>query len=206
MGGICRLPDRRIVVATHNAGKLREFAEILADADTRAISAGELGLAAPEETGQTLEENALIKARLAAQRSGLPAIADDSGLFVDALDGAPGVRSANWSETPNGRDHRKAMHRLWRMLERAGACKPWSARFRTVICLAHPNGDFEFFKGSVEGRIVWPMRGYGGFGYDPIFQPDGFDRTFAQMDNVDKNQISHRAVALGKFKAACLGN
>ena len=170
------------------------------------VAAAEFGLTSPEETGQTLEENALIKACHALERTGLPSAADDSGLFVDALGGQPGVRSADWADAPNGRDHVKAMHRLLRMLDSAEAPEPWSARFRAVICFARPDTDPVFFNGAVEGRIIRSMRGRGGFGYDPIFQPDGFDRTFAEMGTAEKNRISHRARALRKFRDACLGS
>lgn len=201
-----RLPDRNFVVATHNAGKLREFTETLAGSEVSIVPAAEFGLASPEETGQTLEENALIKACFALERTGLPSVADDSGLFVDALGGQPGVRSADWADAPEGRDHVKAVHRLLRMLDIAKAPQPWSARFRAVICLARPDTDPVFFNGTVKGRIVRSMRGSGGFGYDPIFQPDGFDRTFAEMGTTEKNRISHRARALRKFRDACLGS
>ena len=200
------MPDRSFVVATHNAGKLREFTEILARSGVNIVPAAEFGLPSPEETGQTLEENALIKACFALERTGLPSVADDSGLFVDALGGQPGVRSADWADGPEGRDHVQAMHRLLRMLDIAEARQPWSARFRAVICLARPDTDPEFFNGTVEGRIIRSMRGRGGFGYDPIFQPDGFDRTFAEMGNAERNRISHRAKALSKFRDACLGS
>ena len=200
------MPDRRFVVATHNAGKLREFTETLAGSGVSIVPAAEFGLPSPEETGQTLEENALIKAIFALERTGLPSVADDSGLFVDALGGQPGVRSADWADAPAGRDHVKAMHRLLRMLDIAEAPQPWNARFRAVICLARPDTDPVFFNGIVKGRIVPSMRGRGGFGYDPIFQPDGFDRTFAEMGSTEKNRISHRARALRKFRDACVGS
>ena len=201
-----RAPDGaanyRIVIATHNVGKLKEFALLLKDTGLEIVSAGELGLAEPAETGNTLEENARIKAVHAARKTGTPAVADDSGLFVDALGGEPGVHSADWSMTPDGRDHVAAMQRLWSMLGRAGTEKPWTARFRTVICLARPDGSCRFFEGSVEGSIVWPMRGNNGFGYDPMFQPEGSERTFAEMTREEKSRISHRSIALAAFAKA----
>ena len=200
-----RLPDSRLIVATHNAGKLREFAELLAGTNTQVVSAAELGLAEPEETGRSLEENSLIKARSATALTGQQAIADDSGLFVDALDGRPGTETADWSETPSGRDYVQAMNRLWQMLLDRQATEPWRARFRTVICLVRPGLGCDYFEGSVKGRIVWPMRGMNGFGYDPVFQPDGFDRTFAEMSRAEKNRISHRARALHRFARAFPG-
>ena len=194
--------DNRIVIATHNAGKLKEFALLLQETGLEIVSANELGLAEPAETGNTLEENARIKAVHAVRTIGAPAVADDSGLFVDALGGEPGVHSADWSMTPDGRDHVAAMQRLWSMLGKAGIEEPWTARFRTIICLARPDGSFRFFEGSVEGSIVWPMRGSNGFGYDSMFQPEGSERTFAEMTREEKSQISHRSIALAEFARA----
>ncbi len=202
--GASRLIEQPIVVATRNAGKLREFAAILSKAGRTVISAAELGLCEPEETGNTLEENALIKARSAAELTGRLAISDDSGLFVDALGGDPGVHSADWSETPQGRNFDVAMERVWRSLEAVRAKEPIAARFRTVICLADPSGNLEYFQGSVDGTLVWPKRGLRGFGYDPIFVPEGCERTFGEMDAAEKNAISHRSRALEQFAKACL--
>jgi XTP/dITP diphosphohydrolase len=206
----------KIVVASHNAGKLREFADLLAPFGLDARSAKEFGLPEPEETGVTFEENALIKALAAAKATGLPALSDDSGLVVDALDGQPGVYTANWAETPDGtRDFHMAMEKTERMLQEAGATTPEqrTGRFVAVICLAQPDGTAEFFRGEAEGTLVWPPRGDKGFGYDPVFMPQGFAITFGEMSADEKHgwtpgqatALSHRARAFQKFARARLG-
>jgi XTP/dITP diphosphohydrolase len=149
-------------------------------------------------------ENARIKAHAAARATGLPALADDSGIEVEALDGAPGVYTADWAETSQGRDFVMAMTRTHEKLEQIGAPHPRRARFCCTLVLAWPDGHDEVFPGQMPGRIVWPMRGDQGHGYDPIFQPDGYDHTFGEMDRREKNRISHRADAFRKFTAACL--
>lgn len=199
-----RLTGERLVVATHNAGKLREIAELIAPHGLRAVGAAELGLAEPAETETTFLGNARIKAHAAASALGLPALADDSGIEVEALGGAPGVYTANWAETPAGRDFMVAMTRTWEALEKIGAPHPRRARFRATMVLAWPDGHDEVFEGEVSGRLVWPVRGTLGHGYDPMFMPDGHDVTFAEMAPEEKNRISHRADAFRKF-AACLG-
>ena len=206
----------KIVVASHNAGKLREFADLLAPFGLDARSAKEFGLPEPEETGVTFEENALIKALAAAKATGLPALSDDSGLVVDALDGQPGVYTANWAETPDGtRDFQMAMEKTERLLQEAGATTPdkRTGRFVAVICLAQPDGTAEFFRGEAEGTLVWPPRGDKGFGYDPVFMPQGFAITFGEMSAEEKHgwtpgqatALSHRARAFQKFARARLG-
>ncbi|HEV2896981.1 MAG TPA: RdgB/HAM1 family non-canonical purine NTP pyrophosphatase [Pseudaminobacter sp.] len=210
------LEDRKIVVASHNDGKLREFAELMAPFGFEAKSAAELGLAEPDETGQTFEENAYIKAFAAAKATGLPALSDDSGLCVDALDGQPGIYTANWAETPEGgRDFAIAMQRTEIALHEVGAVEPEhrTGRFVAVICLAWPDGHAEYFRGEAEGTLVWPPRGTKGFGYDPVFQPIGHDKTFGEMDAEQKHgwkpgqaeALSHRARAFQKFATAKLG-
>ena len=194
----------RLVVATHNQGKLEEIAALLDPHGVSVTGAAELGLPEPEETEETFVGNARIKAHAAALASGLPALADDSGLAVAALDGAPGVHTADWAETPTGRDFEMAMHRTWAALESAGAPEPRRAAFCCTLVLAWPDGSDAVFEGRMEGRIVWPMRGTQGHGYDPIFQPDGHDLTFGEMDRWEKNRISHRADAFRKFVARCL--
>lgn len=191
-----------LLVATHNAGKLEEIADLLGDHGIAIKGAKELGLPEPEETGTTFVENARIKAHAAAEATGLPALADDSGIEVDGLDGAPGVYTADWSETPNGRDFEMAMTRTWNELEARNAPEPRTARFCCTFVLAWPDGHDEVFAGDVAGQIVWPMRGDQGHGYDPIFQPDGHDITFGEMDRWKKNRMSHRAAAFAKLKAA----
>lgn len=195
----------RLVLASHNKGKLREIAELLAPFGISVVSAGELGLEEPEETEDSFAGNARIKAHFAAKGAGLPALSDDSGLSVDALDGAPGVYTADWAETPNGRDFPMAMEKVWTLLEEKQASEPRSAQFNCTLCLAWPDGHDEIFAGTVGGRLVWPMRGDRGFGFDPMFLPDGETETFGEMDPARKHGMSHRAVAFAKLVDGCLG-
>src|SRR5690606_22178620 len=172
------------VVATHNSGKLREITELLGAYGVSIVPIADFGLPEPAETGTTLRENARMKAEAALAASGLPAPADDSRLCVDALGGAPGVYSADWAEGPDGRrDWMRAMERVERELQLAGATTPEArrAQFVATLCLAYPDGHVEFFEGEVAGTIVWPPRGDQGFGYDPVFLPDGETRTFGEM-------------------------
>ena len=198
-----RFDGTRLVVATHNAGKLAEISELLAPYPVEVVSAGTLGLPEPAETEESFVGNARIKAHAAARGSGLPALADDSGIEVDALGGAPGVHTADWAETGAGRDFVMAMTRTWGELEAVRAPCPRTARFRSTLVLAWPDGHDEVFEGKVEGQCVWPMRGDRGHGYDPMFLPDGHDLTFGQMDPAVKNRISHRAAAFAGLVAAC---
>ncbi len=168
-------------------------------------SASDHGLPEPEETETTFAGNARIKAHAAVKGSGLPAISDDSGIEVDGLDKAPGVYTADWAETPEGRDFPMAMTRVWNLLEERAAPEPRTARFCCTLCIAWPDGHDEIFEGSVSGRIVWPMRGELGFGFDPVFLPDGEVETFGEMDSAKKHSMSHRADAFTKFVAGCLG-
>lgn len=193
----------RLLIATHNAGKLDEMRDLFAPHGVTVIGAAEAGLEEPDETETTFLGNARIKARAAVAATGLPALADDSGISVDALDGAPGVHTADWAETPEGRDFVMAMTRTWNELERIGAPNPRRAQFNCTLVLAWPDGHEEVFEGVVEGNVVWPMRGALGHGYDPVFQPDGYDITFAEMDSEQKNRISHRARAIEKLIAGC---
>ena len=190
---------QKIVVATHNAGKLEEIAALLGPLSTNIVSAKELQLSEPEETEDTFVGNARIKAHAAARASRLPALADDSGIEIDALDGAPGVYTADWAKTSEGRDFVLAMTKTYEMLERRGVPHPRDAQFCCTIVLAWPDGFDIVFEGKVEGRIVWPMRGEQGHGYDPIFEPNGYKITFGEMDRWKKNKISHRAKAFEQF-------
>ncbi|WP_246681458.1 non-canonical purine NTP pyrophosphatase [Candidatus Tokpelaia sp.] len=258
-----RLEGKKLVIATHNAGKLREFDDLMAPFGFETMSAGQLGLAIPAETGRRFAENAYIKAFAAAQASGLPALADDSGLEVDALGGAPGVYTADWAEQADGRrDFAKAMQKVEDRLQKALADKAEvparpgarpagikndmsderprapaengtetgdieagapralikneaaarSGRFVAVLCLAWPDGHAEYFRGAVEGRLVWPPRGEQGFGFDPIFQPEGYSKTFGEMTALakhgwkpwDKEALSHRARAFKAFAETML--
>lgn len=198
-----RFTDDRLLVASHNRGKIEEIADLLKPFGVAVVSAAELGLPEPVETEETFVGNARIKAHAAAKASGLPALADDSGIEVEALGGAPGVHAADWAETPEGRDFVRAMTRTWVELERIGAPEPRRATFVCTLVLAWPDGSDQVFEGRMPGRIVWPMRGDQGHGYDPIFQPEGYDITFGEMDRWEKNKISHRARAFDKFTEAC---
>lgn len=194
-----RLAAARLVIATHNRGKLAEMAALLAPYGIDAMSAGALGLPEPEETGSSFEANAELKARAAAAASGLPAFADDSGLVVPALGGAPGIYSARWAGPE--RDFARAMAEVESRL--AGSADR-RACFVAVLALAWPDGQVELFRGEVHGTLVFPPRGGRGFGYDPIFVPDGGSETFGEMDPAAKHAISHRAVAFRKLASACL--
>jgi len=200
-----------VVIATHNPGKLREMRELLAPYGIKAKSAGELGLAEPAETGGSFANNARIKALAAAKATNLPAFADDSGFCVDALDGKPGIHSARWAGPD--KDFRGAMNRIQTLLIERGAREPAQRRahFVAALCLAWPDGHFEEFEARVDGVAVWPPRGDKGFGYDPLFQPDGFTRTFGEMSAEEKHGLppkgqglSHRARAFVQLVAACL--
>ena len=201
----------RLVIATHNPGKLAEMRDLLALYGVEAISAGELGLPEPEETGTSFRANARIKARAAAKASGMPAFADDSGLAVDALGGKPGIHSAGWAG-PN-KDFRLAMNEVQTQLMKVGAKAPERrrARFVSALCVAWPDGHVEEFEAEVEGTLVWPPRGDKGFGYDPMFRPDGHERTFGEMTSEEKHGLpprgmglSHRARAFLKLAEVCL--
>ncbi|MGY3438452.1 MULTISPECIES: RdgB/HAM1 family non-canonical purine NTP pyrophosphatase [unclassified Marinovum] len=193
----------RLVIATHNAGKLEEIQDLLKPFGVDVVGAAELKLAEPEETETTFVGNARIKAHAAAQATGLPALADDSGIEIEALDNAPGVYTADWAETPNGRDFVMAMQRTHDELEAKNAPHPRLARFCATLVLAWPDGHDEVFPGVMPGKVVWPMRGDQGHGYDPIFVPNGYDITFGEMDRWEKNRISHRADAFAKLVAGC---
>lgn len=191
-----RFRGTTLLVATHNEGKLKEMRDIFGAMNISVIGAAERRLPEPEETENTFVGNARIKAHAAARATGLPALADDSGIEVEALGGAPGVHTADWAETPDGRDFMLAMTRTHELLEEAGAPHPRRARFCATLVLAWPDGHDEVFEGYSSGQLVWPPRGREGHGYDPIFRPDGHDLTFAEMSWSEKNRISHRARAI----------
>ncbi len=198
-----RFTGGRLVVASHNAGKLREIAALLAPHGVEALGAPDLGLDEPEETGASFRENAEIKARAAAEASGLPALADDSGLVVPALGGAPGIHSARWAGPT--RDFAAAMARLEALLaDKTDGDR--RAHFACALALAWPDGHCETVEGEVHGRLVFPPRGTRGFGYDPVFVPDGHAVTFGEMDPARKHRISHRARAFERLIAACFEN
>jgi XTP/dITP diphosphohydrolase len=210
-----KLDTKTIVVASHNAGKIREIEDLIGPFGFSAKSAAALNFEEPDETGTTFEENATIKALASAKASGLPALSDDSGIVIDALDGAPGVYTANWAETADGtRDFAMAMEKVEKALAEKGATetKDRTARFVSVLCLAWPDGHTELFRGEVEGHVVWPPRGDRGFGYDPVFQPEGYETTFGEMSAEEKHgwkpgdasALSHRARAFKLFVETCL--
>ncbi|MCK1540714.1 RdgB/HAM1 family non-canonical purine NTP pyrophosphatase [Bradyrhizobium sp. 147] len=205
-----RITDK-LVIATHNPGKLAEMRELLAPYGIEAVSAGELGLAEPEETGNDFRSNAAIKAVAAAQATKLAAFADDSGIVVDALDGAPGIFSARWAG-PN-KDFAAAMAQIERLLQERGATTPdkRKAHFVSALCVAWPDDHREEVEARVDGTLVWPPRGTAGFGYDPMFLPDGHSRTFGEMESIEKHGLpplglglSHRARAFVKLAEICL--
>ena len=212
-----KLTEREIVVASHNAGKVNEINDLMAPFGISARSAAELGLPEPEETGSTFEENSKIKALSATRATGLPALADDSGLCVNALNGEPGVYTADWAEKTDGsgRDFLIAMEKVEQALHECGATTSGQreAKFVAVLCMAWPDGHVEHFRGEVDGEIVWPPKGDAGFGYDPVFQPAGHARTFGEMTAAEKHgwdatrpddALSHRARAFSKFASECL--
>lgn len=191
----------RLLVATHNRGKLEEIADLLGPHGVSVVGAGELGLPEPEETETTFVGNARLKAHAAAKAAGMVALADDSGLAVDALGGAPGVFTADWATTAQGRDFSVGMERVWRELEAINAPEPRRAQFCCTLVLAAPDGQDVVFAGQCHGRLVWPGRGAEGHGFDPIFLPDGYAQTFGEMDRWEKNRLSHRADAFSKLVA-----
>ncbi|MBD9374081.1 RdgB/HAM1 family non-canonical purine NTP pyrophosphatase [Rhizobium sp. ARZ01] len=210
-----KLDTRTIVVASHNAGKIREIRDLIGPLGFEAKSAADLNFIEPDETGTTFEENAAIKALASAKAAGLPALSDDSGLVIDALGGAPGVYTANWAENEDGsRDFAMAMQKVEAALAEKGAATSAdrTARFVSVLCLAWPDGHTEMFRGEIEGTVVWPPRGEQGFGYDPVFQPENHGVTFGEMSAEEKHgwkpgdteALSHRARAFKRFVETCL--
>jgi len=205
-----RIGSGKLVIATHNAGKLKEISALLAPYGVDCISAGALGLPEPEETGTTFVENALLKARAAAQGSGIVSLADDSGLSVAALDGRPGVYTADWAgrqwfEGEPGRDWYMAMGKVEGLLAQQGPGVDRSAAFHCTLALAWPDGEYAVYEGIAPGSLTWPPRGELGFGYDPVFVPQGREQTFAEIDPEEKHTISHRADAFAKLVAEQFG-
>jgi len=198
-----KLVSKKLVIASHNKGKLKEIANLLAPYGIEVKNATDFDLSEPAETEDTFSGNARIKAHYAAKITGLPALSDDSGITVDGLDGAPGVYTADWAETPSGRNFELAMTRVWNELEERNTPYPRNAAFNCVLCLAWPDGHDEIFEGRVAGEVVWPMRGTNGFGFDPVFVPKGESETFGEMDPDKKHAMSHRADAFSKFVSGC---
>lgn len=210
-----KFDGEKIVLATHNEGKLREFRDLIGPLGIEVVSAGALGLPEPEENGTTFEENAATKADAASMATGLIALSDDSGLVVDALNGDPGVYTADWAETEDGtRDFDLAMKKVEDALQAKGASDPKerTGRFVSVLCMRWPDGHREFFRGEADGHLIWPPRGTSGFGYDPVFVPDGYEITFGEMTAEEKHgwkpgdetALSHRARAFKLFAETCL--
>ncbi len=198
-----KFTDQTLLIATHNAGKLEEMRELLAPFGVSVVGAAEKNLAEPVETEDNFIGNARIKAHAAVKATGLSALSDDSGIEVEALNNEPGVYTADWAETPNGRDFVMAMTKTHDKLEAINAPHPRKARFCSTLVLAWPDGHDEVFEGKVNGSLVWPMRGSVGHGYDPMFMPDGYDITFGEMAFEKKNEISHRADAFAKLVKGC---
>ena len=198
-----KFTGQELVIATHNQGKLEEIKHLFETFKVKIRGAGELGIIEPEETEDTFVGNARIKAHFAAKESQVPSLADDSGITIDALNGAPGVYTADWAETSGGRDFVYAMEKTQNALAEVDATHPRSAQFRCTLVLAWPDGHDEVFEGMIAGSLVWPMRGENGHGYDPIFLPDGYSQTFGEMDRWEKNKISHRADAFTKLLSGC---
>lgn len=211
-----QIDSKKLILASHNAGKLKEIRQLMEPYGFDVTSVADLNLPEPDEDGTTFEENAYTKAFAAAQATGQIALSDDSGLCVEALGGQPGVYTADWAEKEDGsgRDFGMAMQKVETALEEKGASEPQQRRgfFCAVLCLCWPDGHAEYFRGEAHGQLVWPPRGELGFGYDPVFQPDGHERTFGEMSAEEKHSwapgqegLSHRARAFGKFAEACLG-
>lgn len=198
-----KFSGRTLVLATHNQGKVDEMVALLAGLRIDVRSAASYGLDVPEETESSFVGNARLKAHSAAKATGMPALADDSGITIDALDGAPGVYTADWAEVEGGRDFLVAMTKTNDLVLESGKRPPFTAQFRCTLVLAWPDGHDEVFEGCVSGQLVWPLRGALGHGYDPMFQPDGFSVTFAEMTAAEKNGISHRADGFAKLLAHC---
>ncbi len=192
-----------LVLATHNRGKVEELVALLDPFGVSVSSAADFGLDAPEETETSFVGNARLKAHHVAKATNRPALADDSGVEIDVLSGAPGIYTADWAEGPGGRDFLRAMQKAWEMICATGAKPPYLGRFRCALVLAWPDGHEEVFEGKVEGHLVWPLRGKLGHGYDPMFQPLGYNLTFAEMSSSQKNALSHRAAAFRELTAEC---
>ncbi|MEM8800383.1 MAG: RdgB/HAM1 family non-canonical purine NTP pyrophosphatase [Pseudomonadota bacterium] len=197
------LTENELIVASHNTGKVREIGELIAPFGLEAKSVGELGFDVPVEDGKSFAENAAIKAHAAAKRSGKPALSDDSGLCVDALGGAPGIYSADWAGEP--RDFGRAMEKVHvALIDHKAPASEWTAHFTCALCIAWPDGHEEVFLGRVDGHLIWPPRGDHGFGYDPMFIPEGHQQSFGELAPEIKHAMSHRADAFQQLKTACL--
>lgn len=199
-----KLKESQLVIATHNFGKYEEISDLFSKFKIKVFSSSDYNLIEPKETENTFIGNARIKAHYTSKETGLPSLADDSGIEVKDLNNQPGVYTADWAETKNGRDFDIAMKKVWLSLKEVNAKKPFYARFCCTLVLAWPDGHDEIFEGIMNGQIVWPRRGKNGHGFDPIFLPKGFKKTFGEIDRWEKNRISHRAIAFNKLITSCL--
>ena len=192
-----------LLLATHNHGKVEELSRLFEKYEFKILSSKDFNLAEPLETENTFKGNARIKAHFASRNTGLIALSDDSGIEVKVLNGAPGVFTADWAQTDKGRDFKRAMTKLWSAIKHTKSSGPYFAQFCCSLVMAWPDGHEEVFEGVIKGKIVWPMRGQNGHGFDPIFQPDGYNETFGEMDRWEKNKISHRGLAFTKLVKNC---
>ena len=195
--------ENSLVLATHNKGKVEELSNLFKNYNFNIKSSSDFNLKEPEETEKTFIGNARIKAHFTSKKTGLPALADDSGIEVESLNGAPGVFTADWATTNNGRDFNQAMEKLWIAVKKTKSCPPYDAQFSCTLVLAWPDGHDEIFQGKIKGQLVWPIRGLNGHGFDPMFKPHNYKQTFGEMDRWEKNEISHRGLAFTKLIKNC---
>ena len=201
-----KFSESTLILATHNHGKFIELSKLFGKHQFDIKSPVDFNLSEPNETENSFEGNARIKAHFSSKNTGYPSLADDSGIEVECLNGAPGVFTANWAETPSGRDFVYAMEKLWFALEKTKFEPPYQARFCCTLVLAWPDGHDEVFQGIIEGKLVWPFRGKNGHGFDPMFQPNNYRETFGEMDRWEKNKISHRGLAFTKLIKNCFND
>ena len=198
--------EKTLLIATHNKGKIEELSRLFKEYNFETKSPLDFNLEEPIESETTFVGNARIKAHFAAKETGLPALADDSGIEVESLNGAPGVFTADWAETGQGRNFEYAMEKLWIEVQKTTFKKPYKAQFCCTLVMAWPDGHDEVFEGKIKGHLIWPVRGNNGHGFDPMFKPKKFTETFGEMDRWEKNKISHRGLAFKKLKKYCLQN
>ena len=201
-----KFSEDTLILATHNQGKIMELSKLFEKHRFDIKSPLDFNLQEPNETEKTFEGNAKIKAHFASKNTGLPSLADDSGIEVECLGGAPGVFTADWAETPKGRDFGHAMEKLWAALKQTHFKPPYKAKFCCTLVLAWPDGHDEVFQGIIKGKLVWPIRGKNGHGFDPMFQPNKYQETFGEMDRWEKNKISHRGLAFTKLIKNCFND
>ena len=198
-----KFSQKALIIATHNEGKLQEIKKLFEKFRLTIKSASQFGLTEPKETETSFVGNARIKAHYVARKTGLPALADDSGIEIESLGGAPGVYTADWAETKTGRDFNFAMKKVWEKVQKTSYVEPYAAQFCSTLVLAWPDGHDEVFSGVIKGTLVWPIKGKNGHGFDPMFKPNGCNLTFGQMNRWEKNRISHRGLAFTKMLKHC---